>query len=130
MRQSLNVVYRLAAEEFTRRVLSSLRDQIEAIVLYGSTARGEAKRFSDIDILVISPDPPAVKDQISEIRSDLTYERNFSFLISLIHLSPEEFGEQMRQGSPLIDDVIAQGVILYDRGTFSRIREEATAVGR
>ena len=32
---------------------SLYQDQVEAIVLYGSQARGDAHPFSDIDILVI-----------------------------------------------------------------------------
>ncbi len=128
MRQDLNLMYRDVAEEFARRVTSALGSQIDSVVLFGSAARREAKRSSDIDILVISPDPEAVRDTVSDIRSDLTYERNFSFLISVVHLSQAQCLELVRGGFPFAQDVLAQGVILYDNGTFSRIGEKAVAV--
>ena len=54
MREKLNVTYRSVAEEFARRVVSALGGEVHSIVLYGSVARGEAKRHSDIDLLVVS----------------------------------------------------------------------------
>lgn len=127
MRQKLNAAYQSAAEDLTRRILLSMRSRIDSVVLFGSTARGEARRSSDIDILVISPNPAAVRDEISEIRSQLIYERNFSFLLSIVHLSRNEFLELARLGSPFIQKVLAEGVVLYDDGTFSGIRERAVA---
>jgi uncharacterized protein len=66
MRQKLNETYRNVAVEFAQRVASALGDQVDAIVLYGSVARGEAKRDSDIDILVVSPQPEVVRKQVSD----------------------------------------------------------------
>lgn len=130
MRQRLNLVYRSGAEEFARRVLSALGDRIDSIVLYGSAARGEAKRYSDVDVLIISHDPSSVRDKISTIRSDLAYETNFAFLISLAHVTRDELAGLVKVGSPFINDVLAQGVILHDKGVFSRVREGAVAAGR
>lgn len=44
-----------AAQEFTRLLLGSeVREEILKVILFGSTARGEAKEESDIDLLVIT----------------------------------------------------------------------------
>ena len=48
--------HRAVVEEFTQRVVSTLGDQVESVILYGSVARGDAGPESDIDILVICPD--------------------------------------------------------------------------
>jgi predicted nucleotidyltransferase len=79
MRQTLQTIYPTAAEEFARRVTSALGDQVDALVLFGSVARGEATRSSDIDIVVIGPNPAATRETISWIGSDLTYEHRFAF---------------------------------------------------
>ena len=119
MRQKLNDTYRKAAEEFARRVTSALEDKIDSIVLYGSAARGEATRDSDIDVLVISPDPKVTRERISRIRGDFTYERNFDFLISLFQVGRDQFYEFRDLGSPFVEELSDAGVILYDNGTFS-----------
>ncbi len=120
--------YRKAAEEFSRRVVSELGDRVDAIVLYGSVARGEARKDSDIDILVVSQDPKAIRERVSEIRSDFTYERNYEFLISLIHRSRDELYRLGQMGSPLIAEAVRDGEILYDDGIFGRLRQQATRV--
>ena len=130
MSQKFSALYRKAATEFAHRVASTLGDKIGSIILYGSTARGEARRDSDIDILLISQQPEAIRQQISEICSDLTYEYNYSFLISLVHFSREEFYRLRQVGSPFMANVVNEGGVLHDDGTFSGVREKATADSR
>jgi predicted nucleotidyltransferase len=130
MRQKLNEIYKKAAVEFAQRVTSALGDQVDAMVLYGSVARGEARRDSDIDILVVSPEPKVTRERTSEICSDLTFEHNYTFFISLVHLDRERLIWHTRVRSPFMHNVFEEGAILYDNGTFSRVREEAIATSR
>lgn len=105
-------------------------NQIDTIALYGSVARGEANQGSDVDILVISPTPKIIKEGISSIRSELIYEGGFSFFISLTYLSREELHELVQKGSSFISNILAEGVILYDNGTFSRECHKTTTARR
>jgi predicted nucleotidyltransferase len=99
-------------------------------VLYGSVARGEARRDSDIDILVVSPDPQRAWQRVSEICENVIYERDYALFISTVHLSGEELRWHTEVGSPFLHNVINEGVILYDDGTFSGVREKAAAASR
>lgn len=45
--------YRAIAQEFAEKVLEKYGDKVDTIILFGSTARGEARDESDIDILVV-----------------------------------------------------------------------------
>ena len=42
-----------AIESFTKRVVEKLKDEILALVLYGSYVRGEYSKYSDVDVLVV-----------------------------------------------------------------------------
>ncbi|HZA21162.1 MAG TPA: nucleotidyltransferase domain-containing protein [Dehalococcoidia bacterium] len=130
MPQKLNEKSQQAAAEFARRVTSALGGQVDTIVLYGSVARGETRRDSDIDILVVSPDPHILRKEVGEICEAFTYERDYSFFISVVHLGRGELDWHIRVRSPFIHNVFEEGVILYDNGTFSRVREGATAASR
>lgn len=51
---ALTEAERAAVERFVERVHGSLGDDLEAIWLYGSKARGDATETSDIDLLVLA----------------------------------------------------------------------------
>ena len=116
------------ADELTERILTEFRHQIHSIVLFGSVARGDDNDESDIDILVISDAPLEVQDRVSELRTDL-------FLVNLIVIqfvwyTSSEWDDQVYLRPWFIIDVIQQGVVLYDDGTFRKGVEKAyTAIG-
>lgn len=51
---SLTDVERLLVERFVERLQESLGDDLDAIWLYGSKARGDASEESDVDLLVLA----------------------------------------------------------------------------
>ena len=126
MPKSLNQKYRNAAEELARRVASDLGNKVDSVVLYRSVARGEARQDSDIDILVVSPDPKDIRKKVSEICEELIYQHGYTLFISTTHFNREELDWHARVRNPFMRKVSEEGVILYDDGTFSRKREETT----
>ncbi len=129
MTRKISEVYRAVAEEFARRVVAALDGEVESIVLYGSVARGQARRDSDIDVLVVSQQPEVLRKQVSAICSDFTHERDYSFFISTMHYSREELLRLVQLRSPYLANVVGEGKILYDNGTFSTVCAKAPAVG-
>ena len=113
--------YRAAAEEFARRVRDALGDQVDSIVLYGSTVRGEAGPESDVDILVVGDDSRRLRDATSKIARDLDYEGEFMFLISAFTIERDELFKLRRLGSPFVCNILNEGHILYDNDTFAGI---------
>ena len=128
MRRTLNETYRNSAEEFADKVVTALGDQVDAIVLFGSVARADARQDSDIDILVIAPNPSITRDRLSEICANLMYDSGYSFFLSFAQISRDEFLKLSEIGSPFIKNVLAEGIVLYDNRTYSRIRQQAATV--
>ncbi len=120
--------YSAVAEEFARRVVANLGEQVESVILYGSVARGDAGPESDIDILVVCPGAKSCWDAVSGIADDIVHQNGYSLLVSEVCYSRADFLEFNRIGSPFIKNVLDEGVPLHDNGIFSRSRDEILAV--
>jgi len=113
--------YRSVAERLAGELAQSLKGEVEAIVLYGSVAVGEASEDSDIDILVVTKSRSRnLYYKISSIRTRVDLDNGT--LTTLIHMSRDEFEFHLKSGSPFLEDVLRDGVALYDSGFFKRLR--------
>lgn len=121
-------LYDETLKEFKDKVLKALSGIIEAIIVYGSVAGGEASENSDIDVLVITRDK-GIGDKILDISYEIDYQNDYETFIVPIELTPEEIERDIRVGSPFIDEVLRQGVTLYDNGTYRRIRQKVYGAG-
>lgn len=120
MKRGINLIYRNAAEEFARRVVAALGDKVHSIVLYGSVARKQAKRDSDIDVLVIGADPE-LRDRVFELADAAGQRFGYEAFISVVYFTPVEISELVWLRSPFVANVMQEGLVLYDDGTFSKL---------
>lgn len=77
------------ARRIVRRYLPA---DMAAIVLFGSRARGDARRFSDIDLAVI-PKQPVARGQLAALREAL---EDSSMLVEVDVVDFREAGEELR----------------------------------
>lgn len=99
-----------AIEEFIRLLEKGLR--IEAIVLFGSHARGNATEDSDIDLAVISPDfedVPLARRQL--MLADLSVHRPWD--ISPIGYPSSQYHNPEPQS--FLREIIRTGRVVYPR---------------
>jgi len=83
-------------------------DGIKRVIIYGSHARGEATKNSDVDVLVLvdeSLDPREVEDSLSDLLYDIIL--NEGELISVIAVSQERFENY---NSPFMLNVRREGI--------------------
>ncbi len=118
-----------SAKEFARRFLKSLGRNIHSIVLYGSVARGEAGKSSDIDILIIGNRLHDIRDKAMDIAYQIDVENNFSTLTIPIEMNRRLIERKLRMGSFFIKNIIKDGLILYDNGTYKKLCKEARGKG-
>ena len=104
---------------------TALGETLIGVVLYGSHARGEARKGSDVDLLVIARGLPgrwlARSIYIHKPLKDIPNAPDFS----VIGKSPEEFE---RHFPSLYLDIGLDGIVLFDRDSYTarkleRIRE-------
>ena len=117
-----------AVAQLKDRLVKELWDRIESIVLYGSVAKNRAHEDSDIDILIVTRDEDKkLYDKISEIRTNIDLDHNT--LTTLVHMTRGELERYVKLGSPFIKSVAQEGVILYDKGIFKKVRGTLVAKG-
>ena len=94
-------------------------DGIICVYLYGSLARGQGRRESDIDIAVLyATEPPSTLDGLGlELGNAL--ERRLGRPVDLVVLN--------RAPVDLIHRVLRDGILLHDRNPAARIRFEVQA---
>lgn len=132
--------YTSLLESLVELLHSRLGDKLVSVVIYGSVARGTARKDSDIDILIIAESLPknrlerqqlfieiegALKPAIDEL-----WNKGYYVDFSPIILSVEE-ASKIR---PIYLDMVEDSVILYDKDGFfsiiiARLRKRLKELG-
>lgn len=90
-------------------IVNQLRDMsARRIILFGSRARGRARRGSDVDLLVIMDDGRTFKERMREIYARLETDAD----VDILAYSPEEF-ERIRMRS-FFRRIRSEGQVLYE----------------
>lgn len=125
-------VLRIPQSEFhepVRTAVDRLRDEltgVRGILVFGSVARGEADRQSDVDLWVLVQDDRGTNQRAAnEIGAELGETRfdgeryEFQILVESTR-SALQFGDELT-------DVIASSITLYETETLRRFRQEVIA---
>lgn len=93
------------------RIINVLRKdiKIKLIMLFGSLARGDITRMSDIDMIIVKETGKRFLDRLDEIYSTLVPNVAVDFLV----YTPEEF-EAMKNRSAFVMNSVKEGKILYE----------------
>ncbi|MEK9169956.1 MAG: nucleotidyltransferase domain-containing protein [Patescibacteria group bacterium] len=85
----------------------------EKVILFGSFARGEATKWSDIDLLVVAHFPKTVSDKRFDILYDLHEGLVKEHDIHAYGITPREF-DTIKHWS-ILADVKKEGIVLYQK---------------
>ena len=94
-----------ALREAVRAVVGS---SVDAVVLFGSVARGEASAESDVDLAVLAPSDWQGRTELEDVvRARLGND------CDVLVFTPEEFGRLAGSGEePVVAQIVADGVVL------------------
>lgn len=110
------------AKKFAEEMKKELGDFLKSVVLFGSSARPERTfREKDIDILMIVNDLTAImnKEVIEAYR--IITENTASKISKRLHITTMKltsFWDYVRNGDPIIVNMLRDGMPLYDTGFF------------
>ncbi len=112
------------SEKIVSELNNIFQNDLHSVILFGSYAKGTAQTYSDIDILIILNRKFA--DWME--RRDLEIELRKRLYRSVGQVSPktgsiEELEGALRALNPLILNILDSGVMLYDDGTFAKLKE-------
>ena len=107
----LNEKEKLALKKFRMRIEEVLSDNLVEVKLFGSRARGDARKDSDIDILVITADGDwHVRNVIYDIATDILLDDGIC--ISPKVINKKEYGYLYKIKTPFIKNVIREGITI------------------
>jgi len=118
--------YKSLLEKLTKLLQEEFQDKLISVVLYGSIARGDNRKDSDIDLLLVIKDlPKTITERIilfdkveRKLDDDIMRLMNEGYYVTFspILKTPEE----AMRFSPIYMDMTEDAIILYDRDGFFR----------
>ncbi len=100
-----------ALKEFIKNIKTKYGNKIDRIILFGSYARGDYRKESDIDVLVIWKGEE-VEGWNSLEREAVEVLFKYGSFISLKIISPSEYSVMKEMDFPFIRNVSAEGVVV------------------
>jgi predicted nucleotidyltransferase len=107
----------LVLQEFRKSALKKFKSRIKSIVLFGSVARKEFDKDSDIDVVVILDDTLGISEkQIEKIEDNLRkIAKNISEQLSIHTFTLTEFFDLAKEGNPLVYRIIKEGIPIFGK---------------
>ncbi len=99
----------LASEELAKM----LGDEFVGMALFGSWARSEAREDSDVDVLVVFKSLGGMRIRSSVYKVIARYVKR---PVTLVDIRLSELMEEGFELTPLLINIVADAVIIYDRG--------------
>ncbi len=100
-----------ALEEFISSIKTKYGDKIDRIILFGSYARGDYRKESDIDVLIIwKGDEIEGWNSLEREAVDVLFK--YGSFISLKIISPSEYKAMKELDFPFVRNISADGVVL------------------
>jgi len=84
----------------------------QKVILFGSFARGEVDEYSDLDLVVIKETPRRFVERLIEVARIVG--TGFG-KVDIFAYTPEEFEKMKEIGNPFIEQVLKDGITIYEK---------------
>jgi predicted nucleotidyltransferase len=104
-----------ALQEFTKRIFDFL-PQIQSVILFGSAARGQMAKTSDVDLMVLVPNLEQepfnqLMKSVDKLAADT--RGKFGFQLSAVPITIRDFESGFREKKRIAEDVAREGIVLF-----------------
>ena len=136
----LSEPYREVVRRLLEELLKVFGEKLVSVVVYGSVARGEARRDSDIDVLIVIEDLP--RSRFERLSMYMKAEERLDDLLNklldegyAVTISPIlKTREEAMRVSPIYLDMVEDAIIVYDKegffeGILRRLRKKLKELG-
>lgn len=114
------VTYPKNLTTFLQRVTQQYQEQLCSVILYGSYARGEQTKESDVDLVcVVQQRLAPLSNAISDLTYQIMLEEGFDPLLSVLVMDERDIKKLHQQQSPLIQEISKEGNFLWKRDTIT-----------
>lgn len=93
--------------EMLTRVVTEVATDVEAVIVFGSVARGEARPESDIDLVVVAEENWGGRAVLQE-----WVAARLGNGCDVLHLTPEDFARPVAGREPVVAEILRDGVAL------------------
>ena len=97
-----------AIDQVVKQIVEKFKPQ--KIILFGSYARSNPRRESDVDMLVVMNTPLKEVQQAIQICQQIEY----CFGLDLIVHTPKHLAERLKMGDWFLRDILKEGKVLYE----------------
>jgi len=79
-------------------------------IVFGSVARGDADRWSDLDLLIVAETTRPFLERYRDFEAIYDVWPNLDLLI----YTPEEFARMRAEGRPFLEHALSEGVVVHE----------------
>jgi len=98
---------------FAARARACCGKHLQDVRVFGSRARGAARRDSDLDVWVLLDEAPRERcDEITDLATDLTLERGLPFAVAPLIMSQRRYQELRDRERLIVTELERDGIPL------------------
>ena len=105
--ERLHTLLRSRLEEYTKSI------DAQCVIVFGSYAKGNATKASDIDLLVVSSSDATQKQAKA-------FKTKYNLNLHVVSVEPHDFKNMKTDNKAFYDDLVEFGIVLYGHDFFHR----------
>ncbi len=101
-----------AATDYVQRVVRAYPDDVMAVILFGSGARGDANEDSDLDLLVlVKHNRPSLREDLAQITWEVQFDHKV--IVADIVRDLDQWQRMQTAGYPFYQSIAREGIVLW-----------------